>query len=315
MFSRLMLVGLLIFLPLSALAQNEPPEFLATWPVSPPTEEQVLEARRCDLETQAEKLYADATLEILDAVENLDTACDWAILAQAYASMSGGFQDGIPEGARRAMAETLAMNPAMLVSEMLMYGYIGMGNLVEAPPLADQVITDVSISHEYSGIGSYVVYTAKISKADTESPVVRVRVTESEGVITEEGVSVEIADTVDPALVQALGAALTDLIPIETQFSTLVCYDNYPDWVVTLRFADGTDVELKTNGSNFFHFGGPWQTELDGQNYMQYSPALIVAMIDLVNAIHLPQGGTAAMSCFGFDPLPLDAAFQNVDGE
>lgn len=304
MIFRLMLAGLLLWIP---VGRDGASEFLAAWPITPPTDDQILEARACDIEGST--LYVDSTLEELDAVENLETACDWAILAQAYVNISG---ENVTEGARQAIGEILRLNPAMMLSEMLLYGYVGMGKLVEAPPFADHSIVQVDISHEYAGLGSHVAYTASITDADTETPAVTVNVRDAEGAITEEGESTETAETVDPALVQALGASLTDLIPIGSQFSSIVCFDNYPDWTISLTFADGTTLDIKNNESNFFHFGGPFQVEIEGQNYMQYSPAFIISMIDLIQALNLPQGSTAAMSCTGFDPPLLEAAFPDA---
>ena len=103
----------------------------------------------------------------------------------------------------------------------------------------------------------------------------------------------------DPDKVQALGPALTDLLPIESQFDFVVCTDNYPDWSIVLTFKDGTQLYLTTNGSNFLFVGGPWQTKIEGQNYFQFSSGFAKTIIDLFEALGLPFGSPASMYCGG----------------
>ena len=64
----------------------------------------------------------------------------------------------------------------------------------------------------------------------------------------------------------------------------------YPDWYVLLTFEDGTQLALVTNESNFLFYGGPWQVTIDEQMYMQYSPDFLIAVLELVEALQLPEG-------------------------
>lgn len=298
-----------------AHAQDED-EYLFEWEIPLPTAEQVMEARECAIEDLAEELYGG--IDDLTDISEPESACEWAALAAAHRNL-------IPEGeepgddAREVFRQVVAQNPAFLLREEMMFVYIGMGNLVEAHPLTLQPLQSVTIHHTYSGIGSTVEYDVEISEADSESPVVTVEVSPDTSTMQPEDdeadTEVVFPETIDPEIVQALGASLTDLIPIEAQFTGTFCWDNYPDWNVTLTYEDGTEVELSTNDGNFFFFGGPWQAEIDDANYVQFSPALVEAMIDLVKALELPQGTTAAMGCGGFYEAPLELAFPSVPVE
>jgi hypothetical protein len=93
-----------------------------------------------------------------------------------------------------------------------------------------------------------------------------------------------------------------------TQANWLPCWDDYPDWVVTITFDDKTTLKMVTNGSNIYFYGGPWQTEIDKQNYTQYSGAFLDAMVNINKALKLSMGKTAAMGCGGL-PDPLSLAF------
>jgi len=89
----------------------------------------------------------------------------------------------------------------------------------------------------------------------------------------------------------------------------IVCYDNYPDWSVVLTYADGTEIELVTNGSNVFNAGGPWQVTIDAQNYMQYSTIFMIALAEVVEVMDLPWGQPAGMYCSGLEDSLLNLAF------
>src|SRR5690606_10324658 len=88
-----------------------------------------------------------------------------------------------------------------------------------------------------------------------------------------------------------------NLVPINSQFPLTTCYDNYPDWTTTLTLKDGSTVELTTNESNMIYIGGPWQANIDGQNYIQFSIEFIKAIDTLIQEIGLPYGQPMAMTC------------------
>ena len=84
---------------------------------------------------------------------------------------------------------------------------------------------------------------------------------------------------------------------------------------MTLTFEDGPTVNFATNGSNILNAGGPWQAEIDGQNYMQHSADMLTAVIELKEALELPFGETAAMTCGGLEKQPIDDAFPPESAE
>jgi hypothetical protein len=66
-------------------------------------------------------------------------------------------------------------------------------------------------------------------------------------------------------------------------------------------------AKMITNNSNVVGIGGPWQIEIDDQHYMQYSGAFSGAVIELLEALDLPLGETAAMGCGGINNPLYDA--------
>jgi hypothetical protein len=89
----------------------------------------------------------------------------------------------------------------------------------------------------------------------------------------------------------------------------VVCNDNYPDWSITLRYEDGTDLALKTHGSNIYHLGGPWWVEIDGQLYIQVSDTILSSLHNLIEKLELPVGEPAGMYCFGLEQTLLDLLY------
>lgn len=266
------------------------------WPIAPATDKQIEEARVCDMHGMVDELYPESvSVDKLSSKPAPTTACGWAALAFAYSKRAG---DNRPADAGiAAFQKAISLNSALAFTLPMLSGYFGIDGLVDAPPFAKQPVVRVEASHEFSGLGERVEFSYVITSGDNKP-----QVTGKSGVdkIT------KISGSVDKALVQALGPALTDFFPMRAQFSQIVCSDDYPDWTVTLTFKDGTTIKLVTNRSNIYFSGGPWQTEIKQQNYMQYSGAFLVAMLNISEALNLPKDETAAMSCGGADdPLPL----------
>ena len=88
------------------------------------------------------------------------------------------------------------------------------------------------------------------------------------------------------------------MVPIESEIQIVPCTDNFPQWRMTITFADDTKITFDTT-SNFLSVGGPWETTIDGQTYIQYSSAIPEKIGNLVKALELPVGEPFAMSCFG----------------
>lgn len=268
------------------------------WPITPLTAAQIEEVSKCQFEELAAKRYPDNILSAkLPDVFSPVSACDWAVLAMAYAERSSE-DDTVPEPAKAAFREAISRNYGFAVTTPLVYTYFGEFSLVEVPPFVKQEITAVKIDYTWLGL-------AGSGEPDAFSYSVRVRIEPAHKPIVSVTVMPESFDPnlslegLDKGKVQALGPALTDLLPTESQFEYIVCTDNYPDWSVSLTFKDGTQLDLTTNRSNFLFIGGPWQTKIDDQNYFQFSSGFAKAIIDLFEALGLPFGSPAAMFCAG----------------
>ena len=274
--------------------------FPAKWPIAPLTAAQIEEVSKCHLEELAAERYPNNKLnaELPDAYSPV-SACDWAVLATAYAKRVSD-NDTLPEPAKEAFLEAISRNYGFAVTVPLFYLYFGEFSLVELPPFARQEVTMVKMDYTWVGEGDPVNYSVRIEQADTK-PVV------SATIMPESFAANLDLEGLDKGKVQALGLALTDLLPIESQFEYIVCTDNYPDWSISLTFKDGTQLNLTNSGSNFIFIGGPWQTKIDGQNYFQFSFEFAQAIFDLCKALGLPFGEPAGMFCGG-DTL-FDKAF------
>jgi hypothetical protein len=268
-----------------------------SWPLPVPSTTQVQRARDCNIQDLvAERYPFSIRMEDFSSTFTPQTACDWAALSVAYASRTGEDEPPPPEG-RAAFARAISLNSAYAFASPVLFAYFGVPTFVEAPPVTQQPITQVALNYAWSGLGDEVAYDVTISAADTE-PV-------ASGTVN--GEPYQGHPPLD--IVRGFGVALTDLVPIEKPLSLIVCHDNYPDWHVSLTYADGTQLELVTNGSNVFNAGGPWQVTVDGQHYMQYSPIFMIALAEVVEVMGLPWGQPAGMYCSGLEDSLLNLAF------
>ncbi|MBZ0275069.1 MAG: hypothetical protein K8I60_02920 [Anaerolineae bacterium] len=310
MVSRTLLilaVCLLLVLPAAAQEATEaPPEtvtYAFSWPVAMPDSAAVDAAYACHLDTLPPERYPEGLgIDELEAAFTPETACDWAALALAAAQRAGN--EDIPEIGKTAFIHAIGENPVLAFWLPMLVTYYGAFPLVESP-FADQALVTANIHYEWNGMGEAVGYTLLISNGD-DQPTVSGRLTLGSGMLfpatpeTPEGPrDSKISGSVTVEQVQSLGAALTDMMPTAQQFSSQPCWDNYPDWVVTLTYADGTMITLQTNGSNVIGVGGPWQVNIDGQDYMQYSSAFLLALLDVTDALGLPLGQPMASGCGG----------------
>lgn len=303
---RLMLTCLLMLVSMASVAQDatgtlepEAVEYAFEFPVEVPTEAQIDEAYDCVFVAGAESDAEGTATPEMDAVE-LSAACEVANDALALAAARGEDEPASDEEIE-LFHKLVAANPALALRIDMIAHYFNASALVTPPEFADQPIISLHLTYTFSGLGPSNDYDVTIADADSEPQVSGTAEIRTGG---EDDEPLTLPDTVDSEFVQAFGAALSDLLPIEEQFSAVPCLDYYPDWSVELTFADGTQVTLVTNDSNVIGIGGPWQVEIDGQNYMQYSGAMIEAVAELFEALELPLGTTGGMSCFGA-PEPL----------
>lgn len=265
--------------------------FPQIWKLEPLSDEQRKEVINCDIEKLANSRYPkNEKSDDLIYLFEPNTSCDWAVLAFAYSERVKD-DESMPDIAKNAFAQAISANPGFAFSTPLFYRFFfDAFTIVSNPPLSEQETTRVQIEYKWTGIGDPVEYTVDIRQANTNPTVVVLSYKPS-------SVVQNLKTKVDKELVQTLGKSLSNLLPINTQFSLMPCYDNIPDWVVTITFKDGTTLTMKTSASNMLYIGGPWQTTIDGQDYLQFSVEFIVALDALIQEIGLPYGQPAAMYC------------------
>lgn len=249
-------------------------------------QEQIQEVADCKIEELASTRYPE-DVDSADLAKSFtpESNCDWAILAYSYAVRNDNESPSLL--GLDAFEKATVGNYGFALSSLFAY-YFGSVPLVTIPDFADQEIEKVEINYTWTGLGepSKIEHSVMIDHANA-NPIISSRT---------DSISSNI--TVDKAVIQDLKNGLNDLLPIDSEIQLIYCFDNYPEWLVTLTFDDGTKIDMKSN-SNFLFIGGPWQTEIDEQIYLQYSPAFAIKMGNLVKSIKLPLGEPAAMSCFG----------------
>lgn len=272
----------------------------AEWPLPAVTGSQISEVRACDVEALSEERYPE-DLPVADLEPHYLPAnsCDWAVLTVAY--VKRGSDEKLSEEAITAFTRTVLQNPGFIFSLPVFYAFVDRVEVVRQPEFLQQDLTAVKIDYTWGGYGAPAAYKLEIHQADT-IPVITV--TDLVSPKKNQKVKTEI----DKALLQELGAALTDMVPIAAPFTITPCTDSQPDWVVTLTYRDGATVTLRTNRSNMLGMGGPWQMVVDGRAYMQYSARFPTALGKTISALNLPFGQPKGSFCEQADLL--GAAFR-----
>lgn len=303
---RWVLLVLFVLLALPVLAQDatETPtpdaaDFPFAFPLDIPTEAQIDDAYDCILLVEQED---DADLPDGE----ITPACGFANAALALAAERAS-DAPLSDEELALLVQMIEANPAMALRLSLIATYFGATPLVAAPEFSSQSITDIHLTYTFAGMGPSNNYDIRLSAGDGAFDV------SGTAEIRGDDDQPTLAATVDSDTVQALATGLTDLLPIGQTFTAINCLDYYPDWSVELTFADGTTITMATHDSNVIGYGGPWQTNIDGQTYVQYSPAFMIAVADLFDALGLPFGVTAGMACMGvgdplYDAFPREAS-------
>jgi alpha-tubulin suppressor-like RCC1 family protein len=267
------------------------------WPLAMPAEAQVEEAGVCDLERASSERYPESveTGNLRDSYR-VKGECDWAVLAAAYAARAEADPQALEEG-RPAWASAVSQNAAWALTDELFFGYIGAGDAVAAPPFTQEGLASATIRYEWWGLGADVAYDVAITDADTAPQV--------SGTVRDGPYSA----TLEVEKMQALGDALTDLVPVAKVTPIVVCEDTHPDWTIVLTYRSGERVELKTNGSNLYGLGGPWFVSIGDQEYLQTSDSIVVALGEILQALDLPIGQPAGTYCYGLRASLLDMLY------
>jgi hypothetical protein len=261
------------------------------WPVAPFTAAQAAEVKACDVDKLADSRYPKTlAIDALAGAFSRKTTCDAAALAAACAGRLEGDAPA-PAPCLDAYRAAIKANAAFIYAGSLMGGYFGKVMQVAAPPIATHALAQVKLVYKWDGLGTGVAWTLDVDALATK-PAMRV----TGATVKLPAWSAEIGNDV-----AALGHSLADFVPLAKPLHAVNCYDNYPDWTITLVFDDGSKLELVTNGSNLLGLGGPWQTTIGGVTYMQASPDVVRAVAAIVKVLGMPLGEPEAMTCHGFD--------------
>ena len=278
-----------------AIANRAPPGAAAgallPWPVAPFTASQIADATGCQVEKLAKDRYPkDAAIDALATAYARKDGCDEAALAEACAERLEENAEP-PTSCVDAYRAAVRVNPAFAVIGNLAGAYFGKTALVDPPPLARRAVASVVIEYQWGGLGDAVDWHLSVS-ALAHAPKVDASGSSAQPVKDAGEVAKRAA---------ALGGALGNFLPIPKPLHAVRCFDNYPDWKVTLAFDDGSRLELATHGSNLLGVGWPWQIELGGITYMQLAPSFAQAIRELVHASGQPFGQPMGMTCHGYD--------------
>jgi hypothetical protein len=288
-YSTNLLIPLALIFSLTACQPqqiNRSREIPLNWPMQPMTDVEVEEARNCDIEAFASERYSDSLgVEELSSKYAPKNACDWAVLAYACADRANG-DSTMPETCLGAFREMVGDNPAFVFRNQIFLYYFGSAVVVKPPPVSQLAVTKLRVEYSWFGLGDSVEYTIDITQADS-APQVNIEPSRPFSASPE-----EIRE-----IIQSMPAALTDLLPVNSPLAMTVCFDNYPSWQVSLTFEDQTVLSLTNNESNMLTAGGPWQTVIEEQNYIQFSAEFLIALDKLIQRLGLEYGQPAGMYC------------------
>ncbi len=269
----------------------------AVFPLPPLPKNKILEVGACDIESMASERYQENMKESqLSEIYTPLSACDWAVLAYAYAVRN---EKDLPNPLGiDALKNALEENYGYALADPIFYTYFGSIPLVSPPSLVNQEIKEIGISYYWSGLGepSNIEYSLSIVNASA-NPVVQ-----SDSSLVSSNIQI------DKDVIQELSLGLRDLIPVESRISIVPCTDNYPEWRVIITFTDDTEIVMETS-SNFLGLGGPWSTTIEDQTYIQVSSSFAEKIDQLAKALELPLGEPMAMTCFG------DSVFEKAFSE
>ena len=268
---------------------------LYTWPIPALSEEQIQEVLDCQNSTWSGNTQIDPK-EI--EIENPVTACDFGLKALSLVVDFDTME--LPDLGIYYAQQALLLNPGIIFANPYFFFAFQKIDLVDSPIPADQAVEEINVNYRWSGIGSPVNYSVKITNGDPPLAVGNVEV----GPGLEEDESAKTTWTLQkelsPEFLEGIGSSMVNLIPVKRQGMMYACFDNYPDWEIVITFDDGSQTNLSSNTSNFYMDGGPFQTQIEGQNYVMASYEFNVALNKIIQELELPYGQTLAMYCHPF---------------
>lgn len=268
---------------------------LYDWPIPPLSEEQIQEVLDCQTATWSGGTEIDPR-EI--EIEELVTACDFGLKALSLIDHFETLE--LSHLGIFYAQQALLINPGIIFANPYFFFAFQSVEIVDTPIPAGQTVEDIKITYEWGGIGSPVHYSVTITNGETPLAVGSVEVGPSPEEDESETTRWDIQQEVDPALFETIGTSIVNLIPVKRQGMMYACFDNYPNWVIEITFANGEPLNLSSNWSNFFIEGGPFQTHIGDQNYVMASYDFNLALNRLIETLELPYGEPWAMYCHAF---------------
>ncbi|GAB5492853.1 MAG: hypothetical protein Phog2KO_30680 [Phototrophicaceae bacterium] len=273
----------------STFAQEEtstsPEDYIFDFPPPMFTNEQYEAVLECD--------FTDISTEL-----EFDTDADSCTLAQfAVMTSQTTNRDGdLPDEAYNAYHLAVEDNPAIAYQIDVYYAFAnGARNLVSTPNF-EQDLTSVII--DYSFVGGQTNYTlVMLPDEDNENVFTVTGNVYHETFSQEEPEEYEVDTSINIDLMTALPASLVNLMPINNQYTDQPCWHIISDWNITLTFEDESNIVMQTNQSNLFSIGGPYQTTINGQDYLQIDNAFIISVIDILIDLELPTGEVMSYGC------------------
>jgi hypothetical protein len=270
---------------------------LYSWPIPPLTEEQIQEVLDCQNATWSGNVQINpAEIEI----ENPLTSCDFALKALSMVVDSDTLV--LPDSGIYYAQQALLINPGIIFANPYFFFAFVEIEIAGSPIPAGQIVEEIKINYTWSGIGAPVNYSVAITNEGTPLAVGSVEIGHGIGEDESTQTSWTFQKELAPEFLAGIGSSLVNLIPVHRQGMMYACFDNYPNWVVEIIFDDGEQLDLSSNWSNFYMEGGPFQTRLEGQNYVMATHEFNIALNKIIDKLELPYGETMAMYC---NPFPV----------
>ncbi|HAY83660.1 MAG TPA: hypothetical protein DCY42_01695 [Chloroflexi bacterium] len=268
---------------------------LYNWPIAPLSDAQIQDVLDCQNATWSGGTEIDPQTI---GIEDLVTACDFGLKALSLIDDFDTLE--LSNLGLYYAQQALLLNPGILFANPYFFYAFNEVAIVESPLSMQPVVKEIKINYNWSGIGNPVNYSVTITNAETPLATGNVEVgpglNEDESMIT----NWTFQQALSPELLEGLGSVMVNLIPVKRQGMMYACFDNYPNWEIEFAFDNGDLMSLLSNGSNFFLEGGPFQTRIEGQNYVMASYEFNLALNKIIQALALPYGQTLAMSCHPF---------------
>lgn len=270
---------------------------LYTWPIPPLNDQQIQEVLDCQNETWSEDYQLDPeTIQI----ETPATACEFGLKAISLISDFSNLE--LPPAGKRAAQQAILNNPGIIFANPYFLFAFQSVDIVNLPSAATSPLKEANIQYTWGGLGRETSFELLIRKEGTTIATGTVELGYDYNNEEVGPTSWEVNQEIDSATFQNFGASLTNLVPVRRQGQLFACFDNYPDWTIQFKYEDGAQLTLQSNESNFFIEGGPFQTQIEGQDYLLATYAFNINLLKIIEQLEIPLGEPAAMSCF---PMPI----------